>query len=58
MWYEGNPCNMHLNDLAADVKRGVEESGLSALKSITSALTKPVASHSMSIRQARGRCKR
>ena len=58
VWYEGNPCNMHLNDLAADVKRGVEESGLSALKSITSALSKPVASHSMSIRQARGRCKR
>lgn len=23
--YEGNPCNMHLNDLAKDVKRGVQE---------------------------------
>jgi dihydroxy-acid dehydratase len=22
--YEGNPCNMHLNDLAKDVKRGVQ----------------------------------
>jgi dihydroxyacid dehydratase/phosphogluconate dehydratase len=23
MWYEGNPCNMHLLDLAEEVKRGV-----------------------------------
>ncbi len=23
--YEGNPCNMHLNDLAKDVKRGINE---------------------------------
>jgi dihydroxy-acid dehydratase len=23
MWYEGNPCNMHLLSLAEDVKRGV-----------------------------------
>ena len=23
VWYEGNPCNMHLNDLAARVKEGV-----------------------------------
>jgi dihydroxyacid dehydratase/phosphogluconate dehydratase len=22
VWFEGNPCNMHLNDLAADVKIG------------------------------------
>lgn len=28
MWYEGNPCNMHLNDLAAEVKAGVEEAGM------------------------------
>lgn len=28
VWYEGNPCNMHLMDLAADVKAGVEEAGL------------------------------
>lgn len=28
MWYEGNPCNMHLNDLAAEVKAGVEAAGL------------------------------
>ena len=25
--YEGNPCNMHLNDLALEVKKGVNESG-------------------------------
>jgi len=23
VWYEGNSCNMHLNDLAAEVKKGV-----------------------------------
>lgn len=28
VWYEGNPCNMHLMDLAAEVKRGVEEAGM------------------------------
>jgi dihydroxyacid dehydratase/phosphogluconate dehydratase len=28
VWYEGNPCNMHLNDLAASVKRGVKDAGL------------------------------
>lgn len=27
-WYEGNPCNMHLMDLAAKVKEGVEKAGL------------------------------
>jgi dihydroxy-acid dehydratase len=27
MWYEGNSCNMHLNDLAADVHRGVTDAG-------------------------------
>ncbi|NHF60123.1 dihydroxy-acid dehydratase [Flavobacteriaceae bacterium TP-CH-4] len=25
--YEGNPCNMHLNDLAKEVKKGVNEAG-------------------------------
>ena len=25
VWYEGNPCNMHLLDLAAKVKEGVEK---------------------------------
>ncbi|MEW5309609.1 MAG: hypothetical protein WDW38_001487 [Sanguina aurantia] len=28
VWYEGNPCNMHLMDLAAEVKIGVQEAGL------------------------------
>ncbi len=28
VWYEGNPCNMHLLDLAAEVKAGVEGAGL------------------------------
>ena len=27
MWYEGNTCNMHLNDLAAKVKEGVVAAG-------------------------------
>ncbi len=25
--YEGNPCNMHLNDLAVDVKKGINSNG-------------------------------
>ncbi|MCG2461797.1 dihydroxy-acid dehydratase [Flavobacteriaceae bacterium F89] len=29
--YEGNPCNMHLNDLATDVKRGAKNAGLVGL---------------------------
>lgn len=28
VWYEGNPCNMHLMDLAAEVKKGVEAMGM------------------------------
>lgn len=28
MWYEGNPCNMHLLDLAKQVKKGVEAAGM------------------------------
>ncbi len=28
VWFEGNPCNMHLLDLAAAVKQGVEQEGL------------------------------
>jgi dihydroxy-acid dehydratase len=28
MWFEGNPCNMHLLDLAREVKRGVVAAGL------------------------------
>ena len=29
--WEGNPCNMHLNALAADIKKSVQESGLIGL---------------------------
>lgn len=29
--YEGNPCNMHLNDLAKQVKKGTENAGLVGL---------------------------
>ena len=32
MWYEGNPCNMHLLDLAAKVREGVREAGLVGLR--------------------------
>jgi dihydroxy-acid dehydratase len=28
VWYEGNSCNMHLLDLAAEVKQGVSDAGL------------------------------
>lgn len=31
MGYDGNTCNMHLNDLAKDVKKGVWDSGLVGL---------------------------
>lgn len=31
-WYEGNPCNMHLNDLAAEVKKGVVKAGLVGMR--------------------------
>eukprot|EP00957_Ditylum_brightwellii_P009740 734350-Ditylum_brightwellii.AAC.1 len=27
VWYEGNPCNMHLLDLSADVKEGMVKEG-------------------------------
>ncbi|MEM1208800.1 MAG: dihydroxy-acid dehydratase [Planctomycetota bacterium] len=32
MWYEGNSCNMHLNDLAAEAKRGVDAAGCVGLR--------------------------
>ncbi len=31
MGWEGNPCNMHLNDLAREVKAGVQEAGMVGL---------------------------
>lgn len=32
VWYEGNTCNMHLNDLAARVKEGVVAAGLVGMR--------------------------
>ena len=32
MWYEGNTCNMHLDQLAAHVKDGVQAAGLVGLR--------------------------
>jgi dihydroxy-acid dehydratase len=32
MWYEGNTCNMHLNDLAAKVKEGVHAAGMVGMR--------------------------
>lgn len=32
VWYEGNSCNMHLLDLAAKVKEGVDEAGLIGMR--------------------------
>src|SRR3954452_12118084 len=31
-WYEGNPCNMHLNILADEVKKGVTKAGLVGMR--------------------------
>jgi dihydroxy-acid dehydratase len=32
VWYEGNNCNMHLLDLAAKVKEGVEAAGMKGMR--------------------------
>lgn len=32
VWWEGNTCNMHLNDLAAEVKGGVIDAGLIGMR--------------------------
>lgn len=32
VWFEGNPCNMHLLDLAAAVKAGVEKAGMVGMR--------------------------
>ena len=32
VWFEGNPCNMHLNDLATQVKRGVVDADLVGMR--------------------------
>ena len=31
-WYDGNPCNMHLNELASRVKEGVVAAGLVGMR--------------------------
>ncbi len=31
-WFEGNTCNMHLNDLATQVKQGVQAAGLVGMR--------------------------
>eukprot|EP00887_Chlorella_sp_A99_P005970 scaffold27.g5970.t1 len=32
VWWEGNPCNMHLNDLAAEVRAGVVDTGMVGMR--------------------------
>jgi dihydroxy-acid dehydratase len=32
IWYEGNSCNMHLLDLAAEVKKGVSDAGMIGMR--------------------------
>ena len=32
VWYEGNPCNMHLNGLSEQVKLAVQEAGLVGMR--------------------------
>ncbi len=32
VWWEGNTCNMHLNDLAAKIKEGVQAAGLTGMR--------------------------
>jgi dihydroxy-acid dehydratase len=32
VWYEGNPCNMHLMDLAAKVREGVQAAGMVGMR--------------------------
>ncbi len=32
VWYEGNPCNMHLMELASQVKAGVDAAGLLGMR--------------------------
>jgi dihydroxy-acid dehydratase len=32
VWYDGNSCNMHLNDLATEVRNGVRDAGLVGMR--------------------------
>jgi len=31
-WWEGNPCNIHLNDLASRIRDGVQDAGLVGMR--------------------------
>jgi dihydroxy-acid dehydratase len=35
VWYDGNPCNMHLGGLATTVKQGVQQAGLVGMRFFT-----------------------
>ena len=39
VWYEGNPCNMHLLELADFVKEGVQSAGLVGFRCASKAAT-------------------
>ncbi len=32
MWWDGNTCNMHLNDLASRIREGVRDAGLIGMR--------------------------
>src|SRR5689334_23577530 len=32
VWYDGNPCNMHLADLGNHVKKGCEDAGMVGMR--------------------------
>ena len=32
VWYEGNPCNMHLLDFSAEIKKSIEKAGLLGMR--------------------------
>ncbi len=32
VWFEGNPCNMHLLDLGGEVKKGVQDAGMTGFR--------------------------
>lgn len=35
VWYEGNPCNVHLNDFGKIVKKGVQDAGMIGFQAAT-----------------------
>ena len=43
MWYDGNPCNMHLGHLADAVREGVNEAGMVGLRFFTAAVSDGIA---------------